>query len=167
MKTFFPKTVLACAIAAASLFATSAQAADTFPDFTVDPVGISDNFVADKITGNYVEVATFGAGGAFDVSLRWVAGQFVADGGEASVIDTGLNERGQYSMYALYKASGVATTDSSGKTTFVFTPGTGSFQMYLDIGRDNVYAMTDKPSSGTGNFATTGSGNDTLIATGV
>ena len=166
MKTFFPKTVLACAIAAASLFATSAQAADTFPDFTVDPVGISDNFVADKITGNYVEVATFGAGGAFDVSLRWVAGQFVADGGESPVNDTGLNQKGQYSMYALYKASGVATT-VGGKTTFVFTPGTGSFQMYLDIGRDNVYAVGDKPASGTGNFTTFGSGNDTLIATGV
>jgi hypothetical protein len=146
------------------MFAGAAQAADVYPNFTVDPVGISDNFTADKITGNYVEVATFGAGGVFNVSLRWEAGQFVANDGKNAVLDTGLGERGQYGMYALYTASGIAATDATGKTTFTFTPGSGSFQLFLDGGRNN--GATTLPTNGSGSFTTVGSGDDTLLASG-
>lgn len=159
----FAKTILACSIAAASLFATSASAAE-FPDFTVNPVDSTKaDFVADKITGNYVEVATFNGDGTFNVSLYWSAGQFVANDGKNPYEsrETGLGS--DYGMYALYTASGTVTTDGT-KTTFTFLPGSGSLQLYLDQGA--ITKVTSNPATGTGSFGFTGNGDDTLIATG-
>ena len=166
MKAFVAKTALACSIAAASLFGASAQAA-VFPDFTVDPVGITiDNFTADKITGNYVEIATFNGDMTFDVSLLWTAGQFAASDGNTTLAAFQSGLGATYQMYALYKASGTVTTDGV-KTTFTFAPGTGSLQMFLDTQLDtNLLSGITQPGSGTGNFTIAGAGNDTLIATG-
>jgi hypothetical protein len=166
MKAFVAKTALACSLAAASLFGASAQAA-VFPDFTVDPINTAQaNFVADKITGNYVEVATFNGDGTFDVSLLWTAGQFASNDGSTTLTSfrTGLGST--YQMYALYKASGTVSTDGF-KTTFNFTSGTGTLQMFLDTQFDtDLENGITQPGSGSGNFAIVGAGNDTVIATG-
>ena len=147
------------------MFATSAQAATTFPDFTVDPVGAFANFSADKITGNYVEVATFNPDGTFNVSLMWSAGSFVTNDGTTQLDagDTGLGV--SYGMYAFYKASGTVA-QSGGKTTFTFTPGSGSLSLYLDGTRDNLKPVL-APTNGSGSFTIGNSGNDTLLATGI
>ena len=165
MKTFFAKTAVACAVAAASLFATSVQAAETFPDFTVNPTGNFADFTADKITGNYVEIATFNPNGTFNVSLMWSAGQFVSNDGSNNLDagDTGLGVG--YGMYALYKASGTFVPGAGGKTTFTFLPGSGSMEFWLDSQRDNIKPVT-KPGSGTGAFVIGNSFNDTMLASG-
>lgn len=160
----FAQTILACSIAAASLFASSAASAAEFPDFTVNPVDSTKaDFTADKITGNYVEVATFNADGTFNVSLYWNAGQFVTNDGETALAARTTGLGAEYGMYALYTASGTVT-QSGGKTTFTFLPGSGNLSLYLDQGVESV--VTANPTSGTGSFSFTGNGDDTLIATG-
>lgn len=164
MKTFFSKTLLACS-ATACLISSSVVSAAQFNPFTVQAPGIATPFVADKITGNYVEVATFNADSTFDVSLFWNAGQFVANQGTSALDggDTGLGVN--YKLYATYKASGVTST-SGGKSIFTFTPGTGSLQFFLDTPRNTNLTTFTAPSSGTGSFTFAGSGDDILIANG-
>lgn len=151
------KTVIACSIAAASMFGTAAHA-DNFNPFTVDYNG--RNFSADKITGNYNEIATFNEDGTFDVSLIWNAGQFVAGNGGTPVRNTGLTN--DYGIYALYKASGTFSI-VDGETTFTFADQSGTLQMFLDVGNDTTFA---KPSSGAGDFGLGLSGDDLLLAQG-
>ena len=158
----FIKSILACSIAAACSFATSASAA-TFNDFTVEPAGTRTSFVADKITGNYVEVATFNADGTFDVSLFWDAGQFVTNDGKTALKASVTGLGADYGMYATYKASGTVTT-VGGKTTFMFEPGTGSLSVYLDNAGNTT--VGSEPGSGTGDWMFANAGDDTLIATG-
>ncbi|WP_292044050.1 flocculation-associated PEP-CTERM protein PepA [Massilia sp. UBA6681] len=160
MKALLSKKMIAGAAAALSLFATAgAQAATVLPDFVVVPPGgtrADDGFTADKITGNYTEVATFNPDGTFNVSLLWVAGQFVANDGNTPYqgADTGLGAR--YGMYATYQASGRFSTSAAGVTTFRFTPGTGSFQLFLDQNNDSISRFNTiyytPPATGAGTF---------------
>lgn len=162
------KTILALSAAAALFGSASAFAAPTssgvFNPFTVNaPDG--KTFTADKITGNYVEIATFNPDGTFDVSLEWTAGQFVANGGQTALSPktTGLGY--DYGMYALYTASGTVSQDpTTGATTFTFTPGTGSLQLFLDQNADTT--INGNPSSGTGSFSLTNTSDDLQIASG-
>src|SRR5471032_284043 len=165
MKTFFEKTVLACSVVVGLLTASVTNAAP-FNPFNVDPPCTRANFTADKITGNYVEVATFNANNTFNVSLFWDAGQFVTNGGTSALTGgvTGLGV--DYGLYALYKASGTFATAPSGATTFTFAQNSGSLQLWLDGTNDTDLVNYTKPSSGTGNFVFSGSANDTLLATG-
>ncbi len=84
------KTLVAAAVAGLLGLASSGAVAQTavFPDFRINEASIAgalpNTFTGDKITGNYVEVITFAgapAAGTFDVSLRFNAGQFVANDG--------------------------------------------------------------------------------------
>ena len=117
MKALLSKKMIAGAAAALSLFASAgAQAATVLPDFVVMPPPggvVTDRFTADKITGNYTEVATFNPDGTFNVSLLWTAGQFVSNDGKTAYdsLDTGLGF--DYDMYALYQASGRFSTSPS------------------------------------------------------
>jgi len=163
------KTIIACSIAAASLFGTAAhaQTQPQFNTFTVDYDGF--NFSADKITGNYTEIATFtpstpgATSGTFNVSLLWNAGQFVGGNGNTPVSGTGLNDRnGGYGVYALYSASGTFGI-VNGRNTFTFTPGSGSLEMYLD--QDFNTSFTP-PGTGAGDFSRANSGDDLLLARG-
>ncbi|SMP59708.1 flocculation-associated PEP-CTERM protein PepA [Noviherbaspirillum suwonense] len=163
MKTTFSKTLMACAITAACAFASTAASAQStiFNDFTINPVGENANFVADKMTGNYVEIATFGANNSFDVSLYWKAAAFVSNDGTQQ-IDAGRSGLGSdYGIYALYKASGTYT-QSGGATTFNFTPGTGSLGVFLDRNRDTAFT-----AGTTGDFTNVGTGEDVSLATGM
>jgi hypothetical protein len=163
MKAIVKKSILACSIAAASLFAGASASAATFNPFVVDPTGTYATFTADKITGNYNEIATFNSDGTFDVSLYWQAGQFVTDGGTNPLRNnvTGLDN--SYSIYAVYKASGTVSS-SGGTTSFTFLPGSGSLTMYLDTAANSAVAST--PTSGTGNFTFSNASDDVVIATG-
>ncbi|MBD8544295.1 flocculation-associated PEP-CTERM protein PepA [Oxalobacteraceae sp. CFBP 13708] len=153
----FKKTIVAASIAAASLFSINANAA-LFNEFSVSVEG--KNFKADKIGGNYVELATFNPDGTFNVSLLWNAGQFITGGGTQNVRNTGLDN--DYGIYAIYKASGNYTT-TGGATTFNFLPGSGALQMFLDVNNDTDRTV---PTTGSGNFVFTSSGDDRLLATG-
>jgi hypothetical protein len=127
----FKKTILAASIAAATVFSGTAAAAP-FNSFTVDPInGNQANFVADKITGNYTETATFNPDGTFNVSLVWTAGQFVGNGGNTaySAFQTGLGSN--YGLFANYSANGTYSVSGT-TTTFNFQPGTGSLNLFLD-----------------------------------
>ena len=161
------KSIIACAIAATSMFSTVAFAQDNFNPFTVEYDGY--NFSADKITGNYTEIATFipSAGdpnsGSFNVSLLWNAGQFVGNNGNTPVDNTGLNQTTNgYGVYALYMASGTFSI-AGGVNTFNFTPGTGMLQMYLDQDRNTTFTP---PGGGAGEFELASTGDDRLLAEG-
>lgn len=133
----FKKTLSSAAVAAALAGLSVAANAAVFPDFTVDRdlnPATSNSFVADKITGNYVEVITFAPSsqttGSFSYKLRWVAGQFVTDDGTTPLdsFDTGLGST--YRLYALVSGSG--TYSRSGfATTFITNPG-GSLDFIYD-----------------------------------
>lgn len=177
MKTFFAKTAIACAVAAASLFSTAASAAvyndfnvvapmPFFPSpFAINPTG-TVSFSADKISGQYTEVITFNGDGTFDVSLRWKADAFSTNDGNTglSSSETGLGFF--YGLYANYTASGTVAVDSAGNQVFTFTPDTGapSLNLYMDVNNNTQVAAA--PGSGTGSFALTGNSDDKLLAFG-
>jgi hypothetical protein len=163
MKTMMTKTLLASAVAACAFSASIATAqAAVFADFTVDPINSTlPNFEADKITGNYVELAQFNDNGTFSVNLYYKAAAFVAKDGtnqlNASV--TGLTAN--YGIYALYSANGTFATDANGRTDFNFTPATGNLSLFLDPDNNTSYVQ------GVGQeFISANTGDDKLIATG-
>ena len=163
MKTTFNKTLLACAVTAACAFTSNIASAQStiFNDFTIDPIGANANFVADKITGNYVEIANFNPGNTFNVSLYWKAAAFVSADGTQQ-IDAGRSGLGvDYGIYALYKASGTFT-QSGTTTTFNFTPGTGTLGVFLDVNRDTAFT-----AGATGDFTSVGTAGDISLATGM
>lgn len=165
------KSIIACSIAAASLFGTAAhaQTEPQFNTFEVDYAGF--NFTADKMTGNYTEVATFtpnagdATSGTFSVSLLWNAGQFVTGGGNTAVLGTGLNNTDNpngYGLYALYTAAGTFGIEN-GRNTFRFAEGSGALAMYLDVGLDTTFT---RPGDGTSAFDRASAGDDRLLARG-
>jgi hypothetical protein len=171
MKKFIQKSVLAAAVTGAMALASSAAMAQTFPDFTVNEGSVAganaNNFTADKVTGNYTEVISFGANNTFNVSLLWNAGQFVANNGTTPVA-TQLGQTGsaisqQYGLYALYTGSGTYSSGANGTTVFNFTPG-GSLSVYID---PNTNTTFNKPGSGSQAWTTGANGDDYLIATGI
>ena len=169
MKNVIRKTLFACA-AVAALSGSTVAMAQSFPDFVVTESSITgasaNTFTADKITGNFVEVITFTGSqtsGTFDVSLKWNAGQFVANNGSSPVASQlGGITANQYGLYALYMGSGTFNTTSSG-TTFNFTPG-GSLRVFADASSNTQFST---PSNGNTTFGTTNTADDILIATGV
>lgn len=167
MKNAIRKTLIACAVTA-SFAASSGAMAQSFPNFTVDESVIAgalgQNFTADKITGNYVEVISFAGSetsGTFNVSLKWNAGQFVANDGSTPVASQLGGSTGQYGLYALYQGAGTFNTTASG-TVFSFTPG-GSLNLFADAQANTVFGQ---PANGALAFTTTNSSDDVLIATG-
>lgn len=167
MKTVMNKTLLAAALTASLGIVSSNVMAVAFPDFTVDegsvPGSLPNVFVADKITGNYVEVATFDPSGNFAVSIKWNAGQFVANDGATPVLSQ-LNSFGPtgYGMYALFQGMGTFAT-SSGVTTFTFNPGVGNLGVYIDPLNNTTFTA---PSNGSSPWTTGLTIEDYLIATG-
>lgn len=154
------------AVAASLGFASSSVMAQAFPDFVVNESSIDGalarTFTADKITGNYVEVITFNANNTFDVSLRFNAGQFVANDGSSPVASQlGGVSSNQYQLYALYQGSGTVTTTSAG-TTFNFTPG-GSLNVFSDSLSDTTFGQ---PANGRTAFSTANTADDRRLAFG-
>ncbi len=170
MKAFTAKKKLLAAALATTLGVVSSDAlAVVFNDFTVDPSTYSNKttFTADKITGNYVEVASFvptgPGGGTFDVSIQWSAGQFVANDGVTALpgSTTGLGDSLGYGMYGLFQASGTFVT-VGGVSTFTFSPG-GSLNLWIDDAGDTTFTA---PGSGAAAWTTGSAADDVLIATG-
>jgi len=169
MKATFSKSILAGAVAVASLFAgASAQAATVYPDFTVQKPGpvVNGTFTADRITGDYVEIATFNpADGTFQVSLQWTATGFAANS-EGPKVTLQANQTGlgfDYGLYALYTASGTFAPNTDGDFEFFFTPGSGSLKVYMDNGVDTTFV---EPGSGADAFTVNAGIADTLLAEG-
>ena len=128
------KTLISLATIAALGLASTSASAVVFNDFQVDPNydgNVTNAFTADKITGNYAESIIFNGDGTFDVRLRWVAGQFVADDGTNTLLSLNTGLGATYQLYALYEGSGTFST-SGGVTTFVTDVGVGSLNLYLD-----------------------------------
>jgi hypothetical protein len=171
MKKMVSKTLMACAMTAAlGAFSSGAmaQSQGIFPDFKVTetsvPGATANVLTADKITGNYVEVITF-SGNTFNVSLKWNAGQFVANDGStpvASQLSPTGGTASQYGLYALYQGTGTFTTNANGTTTFNFAPG-GNLNLFLDPSSNTTFTQ---PGSGAGAWTTAGSADDILIASG-
>ncbi len=151
------------AVAAASLMAAGAASAVVFEDFNVGSTYTGKPvFTADKITGNYVEVITFGAG-TFDLTLRWNAGQFVANDGVDFLPAGGANGTNlgnTYGLYALFRGTGTFVAGPT--TTFSLNPG-GSLGVYLDGGLDTVFTT---PAAGNQPWGVAPGTVDTLLATG-
>lgn len=168
----FNLKVVQASLIAAMATASAGSMAAVFPDFQVSegsvPGSVVNTFTADKITGNYVEIVTFtptGLGtGTFDTSIKWQAGQFVAnDGTNPVTTQLGSFGSGGYGLYALLQGSGTFTTSGAGVTTFNFNPG-GSLNVWIDPNADTTFTA---PATGAGAWTT---GNtvdpDYLIANG-
>jgi hypothetical protein len=161
------KTILALSIAAGLFGAANASAATSvFNPFTVSaPDG--KVFQADKIVGDYYEIATFNPDGTFTVSLEWAAGQFVKDSilpthHAYSSSESGLGQ--DYNIYGVYMASGTVS-QSGTKTIFTFTPGSGALTIYLDNNNDT--SVTHSPTSGTDPYGFGNTADDQVLATGI
>jgi hypothetical protein len=159
----FSKSIIATAIAATLSFvdANASAAPFTVVSSTLDWGSTYNSFTAEKITGNYVAMMTNNETGGFDFSLKWDADQFVTRGG--SVLDTGLNARDGYGLYAMYKASGLFGHDH-GIQTFDFLPGTGNLTLVLDVKRDTK--IDTSPTYSTGNFRLDHTGDDLFLGVG-
>lgn len=165
------KLVQASMIAAMAMASTASMAV-VFNDFQVTegsvPGASTNTFTADKITGNYVEVVTFsgGATGTFDTSIKWQAGQFVANDGTTPVenqLGLGTINSNQYMLYALLQGTGTYSTDSTGVTSFFFNSG-GSLNVWIDPDSNTTFTA---PGTGAGAWTTGNTADpDYLIATG-
>ncbi|MFN3543349.1 MAG: flocculation-associated PEP-CTERM protein PepA [Thiobacillus sp.] len=163
------KALQGALVAAMAVASVSASAA-VFNDFQVTeqsvPGSLNNVFIADKITGNYVEIVTFtptsATSGTFDTSIKWNAGQFVANDGTTPVA-TQLGSFGGngYGLYALLMGSGTYTT-SGVVTTFSFNSG-GTLSVWIDPDQNTSFA-----APATGNLAWTlgNTGDDYQIASG-
>ena len=173
MKTVMTKTLLAAALAATMGVASTSAMAVAFPPFDVTETsvpGASPNVIlnAGKITGNYIEVATFtpvtATTGSYDASILWNAGQYVASSG-SPVLSSQLGSffPQQYQMYALWQGSaGYVTNLITGVTVASFLPG-GSLSLFIDPSSDTTFTA---PLLGSGAWATGLAADDYLIATG-
>ena len=170
------KTMLSLAVAASLGLVSASASAVVFNDFMVDPNydgNIANAFTADKMTGNYAEAIIFDEGavldgnGTFQVNLRWVGGQFVANDGTTALLGltTGLNNT--YQLYALYSGSGTFST-TGGVTTFITTAGVGSFNLWLDP-LNGITTFDNAAGSITyaNIFNRTNAGDDLSVATGI
>jgi hypothetical protein len=155
---FNMKLIQASMIAAMATVSAGASAV-AFPDFQVTegsvPGSAANTFTADKITGNYVEVVTFDGAGNFATSIKWQAGQFVAnDGTTPLTTQLGSFGSGGYGLYGLLQGSGTYNT-VAGVTTFTFNPG-GSLAVWIDPDANTTFT-----APATGNLAwTTGNTGD-------
>ena len=175
-KSIFKRSLMVAACSAALACLSTGVSAQVFPDFQVtegNPASTPGSgfvqFTADKITGNYIEVITFGPGNTFNVSLKWNAGQFVANDGATPVGVTQLGQTGSsfptaYGLYALFQAGGTFAAGPGGTTTFTFNPLTPSLlQVFTDPGTDTTFTA---PANGSLPWTTTPGTADILIATG-
>jgi hypothetical protein len=166
MKKMLTKTLLASAVAVVCAFSANVASAQStvFADFTVDPLGPAANFVADKITGNYVELANFtptsANGGTFTANLYWKASAFVANDGTNSLNASTTGLGNNYGLYALYTANGTFSRTGE-RTDFNFTQATGNLSLWLDTNNNTTYV----PTSGL-DFTATNTGDDVRIAAG-
>ncbi len=152
------------ALAIAGLAIASSASAVVYPDFNVDPDRSSPGtfFTADKITGNYAEVITFGAGNTFNVSLKWEAGQFVGNDG-VDPVDAGDSRLSvDYNLYALFNGSGTFSV-SGAVTTFTLNSG-GGVEFWLD--QRAAKTTFNAPANGTVAWGKNNAGDDLLLATG-
>ena len=159
---------LAAIVGAVSIFAAGTTSAAVFPDFDYTPgaanQGSLATFTADKITGNYTEVITFDGLGHFAVSLRWNAGQFVANDGN-DPLDAGTTGLGVgYGIYAFFMGTGDVGPAPGGG--FLFTLGSGHLDVYLDDKSPTTTFVS--PGNGLTPWATSGAtgADDALLGSG-
>jgi hypothetical protein len=106
----------------------------------------ANQFVAEKVTGNYVDIATFNPDNTFSVFTYWKAAACVANDG-TSQLDARQTRQGvDYGIYALYTASGTVSKSGSA-TTFTLVPGTGSLSIYKGPNRDTVFTASERPAT--------------------
>jgi hypothetical protein len=167
----FNLKVVQASLIAAMATASAGSMAAVFPDFQVTeasvPGATTNTFTADKITGNYVEVVTFNplsaTTGTFATSIKWQAGQFVANDGTNPVSSQlGSLFPQQYGLYALLQGSGSYSTSGAGVTTFTFNPG-GSLGVWIDPDSNTTFAA---PATGAAAWTTGNTGEDYQIANG-
>ena len=145
-------------LAAAALALASASASADFIPFTVNegvvPGTAAHSFVADKINGGYTETLGITGPGTFSASaVGTLTGYYTNNGSTA--VPAYMGGFGNYSVYALFVASGAVT----GPNTFAGTAG--SLQIWVDPNQDDTFNNSSFTS-----FATVGNqGEDLLIGT--
>jgi len=163
----FKLNLIQASLVAAMSVASAGASAAVFPDFEVTetsvPGTVPNVFTADKITGNYVEVVTFDGAGNFATSIKWQAGQFVAnDGSDPLTTQLGSFGAGGYGLYGLLQGSGTYNTVGA-VTTFSFNPG-GSLAVWIDPDANTTFTA---PANGTLAWTTGNTGDpDYQIASG-
>lgn len=155
MRKMLSKALTTAALAAAVMVAggSSAYAETIYYDFVVDPGAYTDpaldQFDADRIVGGYDErllVTSYNAGtgaGTFEVGAVYTVSSFFIDS-ETTPIELEGGDTGEgvdYSLYALFTASGTFQCDAAGVCELTGTAGDGDFDLYLDEGRDTTFAF--------------------------
>jgi hypothetical protein len=135
------------AASVAVMFAGVASAVPVYPDFTVNPTGISPStplggtstFMANDIGGSYAELLslnpTSATAGTFSASLSFEAlyfDQVDSVTGKTNIVTTQSGIGVNYGLLAIFNGSGTYSTTASG-TTFTLTPG-GSLTLDYDTG---------------------------------
>lgn len=113
--------------------------ASALPDFTVDEGSVPGNdpgtIIVDKVNGAYAEQVTFDGLGGFTASAYADFGQFLINEGTL-LVDSQLNEN--YAQYALFEATGTASTDDPITT---LTGATAAFTLWIDPEQDTTKAL--------------------------
>ena len=147
------------------LSGVAASAAPVYPDFTVDEGSVAGTpgniFVADKMTGSYVEKVTIGADASSPTGLGFSSSAYVnfagytANDGTAAV-DTYLNGPGGngYRLYGIFSSVGVVTSPT------VFTGTSGMVELFIDPNKDTVKGF----DAGNNAVVLSGGGDDYRIA---
>lgn len=171
----FKLNLIQASMIAAMTAASAGATAAVFPNFQVTetsvPGTVANTFTADKITGNYVEVITFtpatpaATSGTFDFSIKWNAGQFVANDG-VTPLATQLGQTGslipqQYGLYAFLQGTGTYST-SGAVTHAFFNPG-GSLNVWIDPSTNTTF---NAPATGNLAWTANNAADDFQIANG-
>ncbi|MCK9686377.1 flocculation-associated PEP-CTERM protein PepA [Scleromatobacter humisilvae] len=174
MKTRILLQTIAASVAV--MVAGVASAVPVYPDFTVNPIGISPStplpgvttpFTANDIGGSYSELLTLNptsaTSGTFQASLSFLAQYFdevdsITGKNTFSANQTGLGVN--YGLLAIFNGTGTYSTTGSG-TTFTLTPG-GNLTLDYDTGAHAGF------NQGATTFTFKSNGDTlTTIATGV
>jgi len=162
---FSKKVIMAAGVVAAvGMMSGTALADPVLPDFTLNTTvfgGPDAALVADKFTGNYHEVLTVTAPGQFSTTAYWDAGQIVSlDGTNPyNANESGLGAN--YSIYALFNATGTFAPNGAGG--FDFNSTGGSIDLYLDQNLNSKPKVL--PATSPGVVTVPNTGDDTLLAT--
>lgn len=132
MKNAFIPLAISAALGLSSL---SAQAAATYPDFTVQEGSVSGNannlIVADKLNGAYTETITIQAGAiptdlTFSSSAYVDFGAFFKSDGTVVHSPSQLNALNGYGLYAVFYANGLVTDAGT------FVGQSGEVRIFID-----------------------------------
>lgn len=162
MKIFNNKLALTTALVAGLGLASTNAAA--FEEFTINETNLTTGafsaIEADKIIGNYQEVAIFSAPNLFETHLIWSASSY-ENTSIFGPLPSDLNQ--DYQLYALFDGNGTFAPTADG---FDFDFSGGTFTLYLDTGFDTTFNANNIAFTDSSDYINAIGTADTILGTG-